>query len=116
VGRALASIAVKLLLPKLMVWIGTWLPFLAAGPIGWVVRFVVGLIAEKLLVLLFTEGEHQVKILGIKLEVRREHREYAFAYQKYLDSISLPDVTRKEKKNAEKVLDLAFDQYVIIDL
>lgn len=108
---ALISLALRQVMMRLMGWLALKIPFLAAGPIGWIVKAVAGHFIEKVLTYLIVEGVDGVVFLGIDIKTNSEHRVYAKAFDKWKKAD-----TKEEKKNAEKELDKAFDDYVALDL
>jgi len=111
IKEALISLALRQVLLKLMGWLALKIPFLAMGPIGWVVKTIAGHFIEKVLTYLISEGIDGIVFLGIDMKVNRQHKTYAKVFDKWKKA-----ETKEDKKNAEKELDLAFDDFVAIDI
>lgn len=104
--EAIINLATRVVVDRFMLWLATSIPFLATGPLGWIVRGVAGHFIGKILAVAFEAAEDGIVFLGINIQVEEEHRKYARAYQAWVDA------PPEEKKNAQDALDRAFDEFV----
>lgn len=104
---ALINLATKMVVDRLMLWLGSNIAFLALGPIGWFARMIAGYFIGKVVTVLLESFEDGVVFLGINLKVGREHDEYIEAFSEYSNA-----VTDGQRKIAQIKLDKAFDNFI----
>ena len=106
VTEALMHLAVRLAMQKIMAVLASRLPFLATGPVGWIVGALLGHLLEKIFPIIFEATEDGIAFMGINIRVGSEHKSYVKAFDKWKKA-----KTPREIENAEDELDAAFDDF-----
>lgn len=86
-----------MVIKRLMGAIASKIPFLATGPLGWILSGILSIFVGKILSFLFEYSERGIIFLGINIQVNEQHKRYIKAYDEYRVALDEEkDVKRKE--------------------
>lgn len=106
-GDRLLALHIKAAKAKLIAAIVSKVPFLAGGPLGFILSFIVGQAVSWALSKLYTKTEDGIIWFGVEYRVDGETRRYLEAEER-LENAN----TKEERDAAEKEADDAFDDFV----
>ncbi len=105
--EALGDLLKRFIARKIMVAIAARIPFLVAGPLGWVASFFVSWAVGKVLAIILEKTELGFRFLWVDIRISAESSGYIQAYANLRAA-----TTQEEKANAKAALDRAFYSFI----